>query len=124
MRVVVTGGTGFIGANVVRHLLARGDSVRCLVRASSPTLGLDELEVERVPTSLTDPERLIRHLDGFEGLYHLAGTFDAGPSGMRRMYRVHVEATRALLRAGAAHVTLAVLAKAEPPKAYAEPDEG
>lgn len=98
MKVLVTGGTGFVGANLVRHLLARGDEVRCLVR--KPNLCLEGLPVELVSVGLTDEEGLARALDGVEGVYHVAGIFDPGPGGAARMREVHVYATRALLNAG------------------------
>ncbi|MCB9741892.1 MAG: NAD-dependent epimerase/dehydratase family protein [Alphaproteobacteria bacterium] len=102
MKVLVTGGTGFIGANVVRHLLARGDEVVCLTRGSSPTLCLDGLDVQRVQGDLSDAEALKPLLDGVEGVYHLAGVFDPSPKGRALMFRVHVDGTRALCEAAVA----------------------
>jgi dihydroflavonol-4-reductase len=99
MRVLVTGATGFLGANVIRHLLARGDSVRCTVRDTSPGLCLAGLDVDRVWVSLSDADGLAKALDGVEGIYHVAGTWDPGPNGRDRMHAVHVEATRALCEA-------------------------
>lgn len=99
MKVIVTGGTGFIGANVVRHLLARGDEVVCLTRASSPPLCLEGLDVKLVNQSLTDVEGLARVLEGAGGVYHIAGIFDPGPDGADKMRSVHVDATEALCQA-------------------------
>ena len=101
MQVALTGGTGFVGANVVRQLLARGDRVRCLIRKKR--MALDGLDVDLLPVPLedTDPgvEALARALEGCEGVYHVAGLFDPSPGGLERMRSVHVDATRALLRA-------------------------
>lgn len=99
MRVFVTGGTGFIGANVVRAHLGEGDQVRCLVRASSPTLPLDGLPVEKVSASLHDPQALRKALDGCDVVQHLAGLYDTSPDGLSRMHAVHVDGTRNLLTA-------------------------
>ena len=46
MQVFVTGGTGFVGANVVRHLLQEGHDVRALVRPTSCVDNLAGLDVE------------------------------------------------------------------------------
>ena len=101
MRVLVTGGTGFIGANLVRRLLARGDEVRCLIR--KPNALLEGLDIELVKAPLGDSpeevEGLARVCDGIEGIYHVAGIFDPSPGGTERMRQVHVFGTRGLLRA-------------------------
>lgn len=101
-KTVVTGGTGFLGANLVRHLLQRGERVVCLTRRSSPGLCLDGLDVELDQTPLDDVEALKRVLDGARHVYHLAGIFDPSPGGEQRMHDVHVGATRRLLDAGLA----------------------
>ncbi len=97
MRYLLTGGTGFVGANVVRHLLARGDSVVCVVRKQN--LCLDGLAVEIASPSITDVDALARVADGCDGVFHIAGIFDPGPDGVAAMRSLHVDATRALCAA-------------------------
>lgn len=97
MKVLLTGGTGFVGANLVRHLLARGDEVRCVVR--KPNLCLEGLPVQIVTDPVTDVDRMARAMDGCDGVYHVAGIFDPGPGGDERMHEVHVTATETLLAA-------------------------
>lgn len=97
MKVFVTGGTGFIGANLVRQLLARGDEVVALVR--KPNLCLEGLPIQLVQGDITDTEALAPLMEGCEGIYHVAGLFDASPGGIARMREIHVYGTRALLRA-------------------------
>lgn len=102
MTVLVTGGTGFIGANVVRHLLKQGQRVRCLTRKSSPGLCLEGLDVDIVQAPLDDVEALKHALDGCTGVYHLAGVFDPSPKGRELMFGVHVDGTRNLCDAALA----------------------
>ena len=101
MRVLMTGATGFIGANLVRHLLARGDEVICLIR--KPNKVIDGLAIETCTVPLRDEkeniEELARVMDGVDGIYHVAGIFDPSPGGEGRMRDVHIYGTRALLRA-------------------------
>jgi len=105
VRVLITGGTGFIGAHVVRAHLARGWEVRCAVRASSPSLTLEGLRVERVELDLGDPDAVARALEGCDAVQHVAGVFDVGPGGQARMRAVHEDATRILCDAAAARST-------------------
>ena len=99
MRVLITGGTGFIGAHVVRAHLAAGWQVRCALRASSPPLALEGLDVERVELPLTNADALSSTLADVDAIQHVAGIFDTNPGGAERMHRVHVEITRALCAA-------------------------
>ncbi len=101
MRVLMTGATGFIGANLVRLLLDRGDEVICLIR--KPRMAIEGLPVQLETIPLQDDketvDELAKVLDGVDGIYHVAGIFDPSPGGVARMRQVHVYATRALLRA-------------------------
>lgn len=101
-KVLLTGGTGFIGANVARHLIERGHEVVCLTRKSSPGLCLEGLPITTDQTPLSDLEGLKRLLDGVEDVYHLAGVFDPSPTGKDLMNAVHVDGTRNLCEAGLA----------------------
>ena len=73
MKTLVTGGAGFIGSNLVRALLARGDGVRVLDNFSSGNrvnlAGL-EREVELVEGDLRSYERVHAAVRGVEVVYH------------------------------------------------------
>lgn len=97
---LLTGATGFVGANVARRLLARGDRVRCVLR--KPNLCVAGLPVEAITVALDDAAGLSRAAEGCDGVLHVAGTFDPGPGGEATMHHLHVTAARALsLAAGA-----------------------
>lgn len=97
MRVAVTGGTGHIGGNLVRALLARGDTVRVLVHEA--TAAIDGLDVERVTGDVRNLESLRPLCDGVEVLYHLAGciSIDGDRGGL--VQEVNVEGTRNVVTA-------------------------
>jgi UDP-glucose 4-epimerase len=71
-RVLVTGGGGFIGSNLVRDLLERGDDVRVLDNfATGNRANLDGLEVEVVEGELRSYERVHNAVRGVEVVFHL-----------------------------------------------------
>ena len=72
MKVLLTGATGFTGSQVVRKLLERGCSVRCLVRRSSDLRSLEGLGVETVYGDLADSGALMTALKGVDGLVNVA----------------------------------------------------
>ncbi|MDQ6733356.1 MAG: NAD-dependent epimerase/dehydratase family protein [Nitrospirota bacterium] len=75
MRVLVLGGTGFLGSNLVRALLDQGDEVRALIRPGNPAPTLTGLPLERVYGDLKDAESLARACHGVRIVYHTAGYY-------------------------------------------------
>jgi dihydroflavonol-4-reductase len=73
LKVLVTGGNGFIGSVVVRQLLAAGHEVRCLLRPTSKTARIDDLAVERLIGDVRDANSLPKCLAGQNAVIHLAG---------------------------------------------------
>jgi len=71
-RVLVTGGGGFIGSNLVRSLLDGGDDVRVLDNFSTGSRGnLEGLDVEIVEGELRSYERVHNAVRGVEVVFHL-----------------------------------------------------
>jgi dihydroflavonol-4-reductase len=99
--VFVTGGTGFVGAHVVRALLARGERVRCLVRPGSGRAALAGQDVELVEGDLGDPVLLRRALAGCRTLFHCAADYRLHVPDPEAMYRSNVEGTDNVLGAAA-----------------------
>ncbi|UCD40606.1 MAG: NmrA family NAD(P)-binding protein [Chloroflexota bacterium] len=72
--ILVTGGTGFIGQALVRHLADAGYKVRILLRASSQSPNLPRsLPVEVAISGLNDERGLRAAMVGVDIVYHLAG---------------------------------------------------
>ncbi len=103
MRVLVTGGTGFIGQYLVRQLLQEGYSVRCLVRdkAQAEALFIPTRYLEFIPGDLTKPETLVSIADGVDHVFHLAamGHVSAvSQQAFQQFVAVNVEGTASLMR--------------------------
>lgn len=101
MDVLVTGGTGFVGANLVRELLKDGHSVRVLVRPTSDRRALEGCDVELVEGDLLDPASLQRAVAGARVVYHAAADYRLWARDAEPLYRTNVEGTRQLLSAAA-----------------------
>jgi len=99
-RVFVTGGTGFVGANVVRSLLESGYEVRVLARDRSDTTNLDGLPVERVAGDLLNPE-IDRQMAGCAAVFHVAAHYSLWQRDRDLLYRSNVLGTRNVLAAAA-----------------------
>src|SRR5215469_825212 len=99
MKVFVTGATGFVGSHVARELRAGGAELRLLVRPSSDTRNIAELNAERVPGDLLQPDSLAHAISGCEAVFHVAADYRLWMRDPAPMYRCNVEGTRALIRA-------------------------
>jgi dihydroflavonol-4-reductase len=99
MRALVTGATGFVGAAVVRTLLAEGWEVRALVRDKSDRRNLATLAVEQVVGDLTDPASIERALAGCEAAFHVAADYRLWAPQPQELYRTNVDGTAQLLDA-------------------------
>ena len=98
MRVFVTGGTGFIGANLVRLLLKQGYRVRVLVRPTSRRDNLDSLDIEIVTGDLND-DNLWQKMAGCQALFHVAAHYSLWQADREAVYRNNVLGTRNLIAA-------------------------
>ena len=132
MRVLVTGGTGFVGSHTVAALVGAGHEVRLLVRSPDrirPALAPHGL-VDRVDHrvgDVTDPESVGRAVPGCDAVLHAAAVYDLDSRSYRATVRTNLTGARNVLRAAVAHgcdpvvhvsSTLAVLR----PGATATPD--
>jgi dihydroflavonol-4-reductase len=99
MTTLVTGATGFVGSHVARQLVAAGDSVRVLVRATSNLSVLESLPVERVEGDLRDGASLARAMQGVQRVYHVAADYRLWTPQPAEIYESNVEGTRRLLAA-------------------------
>ena len=99
MDALVTGGTGFVGANVVRELLHDGATVRVLARRASDRRALAGLPVEICEGDLTDRRSLDRAVSGVGLVFHVAADYRLWAPDPSVLYRANVDGTRAVLEA-------------------------
>jgi dihydroflavonol-4-reductase len=97
--VLVTGGTGFVGANLVRELLAAGAAVRVLVRRGSDRRALDGLSVDVVEGDVRQPATLGAAVRGIGTLFHVAADYRLWAPDPEALFRTNVDGTRAILTA-------------------------
>ena len=95
-RVLITGGTGFVGSHTVEEYLKAGWNVRALVRNPARLGWLAGLEIEVSPGTLTDTASLAKAVKGCDLIVHCAGLTKALTA--REYDRINAEATRDLTR--------------------------
>src|SRR6266508_773068 len=105
MTTLVTGASGLVGSHVTRLLVARGDSVRALVRDRSPLDELDGLDVELVYGDVLDRGSVRGAMQGVQRVFHVAGLTSLRANA-DKVFAVNVGGTRIVLeealRAGVA----------------------
>jgi len=99
---LVTGANGFLGAAVVRALLADGAAVRVFVRPRSDRRNLVGLRVEIAEGDLTDAESVHRAVQGCAAVYHVAADYRLWVADPAPMYRTNVEGSVNVVEAAAA----------------------
>jgi dihydroflavonol-4-reductase len=106
---LVTGGTGFVGANVARELIAAGATVRVLARPRADRRALQGLRVEIADGDLLNPSSVRRAMDGVQTVYHVAADYRLWTPDPTGLYRTNVDGTRVVLEvAGEAGVSRVV----------------
>ncbi len=103
-RILVTGGSGFVGANLVTTLLDRGYSVRSFDRAPSPLAPHPQLQV--LQGDITDKAICAQAVDGIDTVFHTAAIIELmGGASVTEEYRkrsfgINVGGTQNLVDAG------------------------
>ncbi|MCP5516012.1 MAG: NAD-dependent epimerase/dehydratase family protein [Verrucomicrobiales bacterium] len=101
MKCFVTGASGFVGANLVQALTARGHTVKALIRPDSDRSGLAGAAYEAVGADLQDRPALTAALRGCDWCFHVAASYHLWLPDYAPMYAANVEGTRSVLTAAA-----------------------
>ncbi len=100
MEAFVTGGTGFIGANLVAGLNERGIKARVLLRKNSSVRALEGLLYEPVSGDIMNsPEELAKSIAGCDWLFHVAAVSKYWRTGKEQIYKINVKGTTNMLTA-------------------------
>lgn len=97
-KILITGGTGFLGTHIVRQLLDVG-AKNLRVMASSVPVWMKDAGVEAAEGSVTNREDVIAAVRNVEVIYHLAGKVSRDNEDAAAMNKIHVEGTRILCEA-------------------------
>lgn len=94
---LVIGASGFLGSHVVRQLVADGETVRVMIRPTSSTRGIDDLDVEICHGDIFDVEALRSAMDDCDVVYYCV--VDARPwlRDPAPLYRTNVEGLERVL---------------------------
>jgi NADH dehydrogenase len=85
VRILVTGGTGFVGPKIVHALRAQQYEVRALAHRPERATRLRNWGVEVVPGDVTDPSSLAQAVDGCTHVVHLVAIIKGRPHDFERV---------------------------------------
>lgn len=94
-KTLITGGTGFLGAEIVRQLIESG-AKNLRVMASSVPSWMTDAGVEAFAGSVTNREQVAEAVTNVSVIYHLAGKVSRDNNDAAAMNKIHVEGTRIL----------------------------
>lgn len=101
--ILVTGGTGLVGSELIKQLIAQGKSVRAIYRKSipnsSPSGGSWEGAVEWVKGDIADILSLEVAMQGVQQVYHCAAIITFNPKRREELFRTNVEGTANVVNA-------------------------
>lgn len=96
MKILVTGGTGFLGQHLVRALLADGHHVYCMGRSMETAHALIKAGAVPVVADLRDREQVMAACCGMEAVYHV-GALSAPWGRYADFQAINVGGTRAVI---------------------------
>jgi nucleoside-diphosphate-sugar epimerase len=101
MKILITGISGRIGANLAKSLLAAGHSVRGLIWARDRRLEkFADMPVELVEGTITDANDVAAAVEGVDAIYHLGAAFQGGgPFTNSEYFEINVRGTFNMLEA-------------------------
>lgn len=122
-KILIIGGTGFLGTHVVKQLLDSGEK-NLRVMASRVPEWMRDAGVEAAEGSVTNPDDVTKAVKGVSAIFHLAGKVSRDNDDAREMNKIHIDGTRILTQAAkSAGVKTFLLASSSGTIAVSERDE-
>ena len=122
-KVLITGGTGFLGTHIVRQMLDAGERDLRVMASRVPTW-MRDAGVEPIEGSVTNRDDLARATANVSAIFHLAGKVSRDNDDAAAMNKVHLEGTRLLCEAAKeAGVSTILLASSSGTIAVSETEE-
>ena len=97
-KILITGGTGFLGTHIVRQLLDAGEK-NLRVMASRVPEWMKDAGVEAAEGSVTDRDDVAEACKNVSAIFHLAGKVSRDNDDAAAMNKIHLEGTRLLCEA-------------------------
>jgi nucleoside-diphosphate-sugar epimerase len=99
MRVMITGGTGFVGYHTAQALMAAGHRVSLLVRSVDKMLELygDDCDLDFTRGDITNADKVNRAMAGCDAVIHAAAMVSTKASDAEKVYNTNVEGARTVI---------------------------
>ena len=102
MKIFITGGTGFIGTALIKILAQTEHELHCLARKTSNTEHLKDAGAKIFTGDVTDPEILLRGMDGCDWVVHMASSFEFWVPDKSVFAQVNITGTRHVMESALA----------------------
>jgi nucleoside-diphosphate-sugar epimerase len=99
VKALVTGATGFVGSTLLKKLIARGDTVRGLVRKTSRVDALKQMGVELAEGDITSYDSVLEAVRGMDHVFHCAAQMGIGTAPRSRYFDVNAGGARNVVKA-------------------------
>ncbi len=96
-KILVTGGTGLVGKELITQLLSKGESVRATYHSTPISISHPKLEV--IQCDILDVIKLEESMQGIRQVYHSAASVSFDPKDKMRILKMNIEGTANVVNA-------------------------
>ena len=96
--VLVTGGSGLLGTELIKQLLEQGNDVRAIYN-NTPLHAFQSNRLQQFQCNILDPTSLEEAMKEVEHVYHCAAIVTFNPARKRELFKINVEGTTNVVNA-------------------------